>query len=199
MSDLHRRSTVDDAFLEWLPSNHPEARAEREYRRSRYLEGEHENAARIAGCAEQVSREPDQHTRAACELASSIGPMAREAALRAEIELAEPVTPEEALAAAEAVETETAYWLRLARQAYEAGRQAGFEAGYQQAEADQAARWTQTARAAAGGPAYAELEERRWGPGGRAHFADPRPGDFPGRGTQPRPEPGTQPEIEAST
>jgi hypothetical protein len=26
-----------------------------------------------------------------------------------------------------------------------------------------------------------ELEERRLGPGGRSHFADPRPGDFPGR------------------
>ncbi len=30
----------------------------------------------------------------------------------------------------------------------------------------------------------AELEALRYGPGGRAHFADPRPGDFPGRGTQ---------------
>ncbi len=27
----------------------------------------------------------------------------------------------------------------------------------------------------------AEPEERHWGPGGRAHFADPRSGDFPGR------------------
>ena len=33
-----------------------------------------------------------------------------------------------------------------------------------------------------GGPTFAELELRRWGPGGRAHFGDPRPGDFPGRG-----------------
>jgi hypothetical protein len=32
-----------------------------------------------------------------------------------------------------------------------------------------------------GTPDYAELERRRWGPGGRARFADPRPGDFPGR------------------
>ncbi len=29
-----------------------------------------------------------------------------------------------------------------------------------------------------------ELEVARWGPGGREHFADPRPGDFPG-GTVP--------------
>lgn len=26
-----------------------------------------------------------------------------------------------------------------------------------------------------------DLEVKRWGPGGREHFADPRPGDFPGR------------------
>jgi hypothetical protein len=29
----------------------------------------------------------------------------------------------------------------------------------------------------------AELETRRWGPGGRAHFADARDGDYPGRGS----------------
>jgi len=27
----------------------------------------------------------------------------------------------------------------------------------------------------------AELDARRWGPGGREHFADARPGDYPGR------------------
>jgi len=26
-----------------------------------------------------------------------------------------------------------------------------------------------------------QVERARWGPGGRKHFADPRPGDFPGR------------------
>jgi hypothetical protein len=26
-----------------------------------------------------------------------------------------------------------------------------------------------------------QLDEQRWGPGGRAHFADPRPGDYPGK------------------
>jgi hypothetical protein len=31
---------------------------------------------------------------------------------------------------------------------------------------------------------HAELEQRRWGPGGRAYFADPRPGDFQGRGIE---------------
>lgn len=30
-----------------------------------------------------------------------------------------------------------------------------------------------------------ELEIKRWGPGGRTHFADPRPGDFAGMETTP--------------
>jgi len=30
------------------------------------------------------------------------------------------------------------------------------------------------------GPTFADLELRRWGPGGRAHFGDPRPGDYMG-------------------
>ncbi len=29
-------------------------------------------------------------------------------------------------------------------------------------------------------PAFAELERRRWGPGGRARFGDPRPTDYRG-------------------
>lgn len=36
------------------------------------------------------------------------------------------------------------------------------------------------------GPTFAELERRRWGPGGRERFGDPRPGDFPGFGPIPR-------------
>ena len=30
----------------------------------------------------------------------------------------------------------------------------------------------------------ARLDRLRWGDAGRAHFGDPRPGDFPGRGVQ---------------
>jgi hypothetical protein len=107
------------------------------------------------------------------------------------------MTPEQAIEAAEQVEAEAAYRDQLAREMYQAGHADGYRAGYAQAEADQAARWNQAARAI-DGPARAELEERRWGPDGRAHFADPRPGDFPGRSGQPRPEPGTEPEMEAT-
>ncbi len=91
------------------------------------------------------------------------------------------MTPQEAIEAAELVEAETAYRRQVGREMYEAGRRS--------AEADMAARWDEIARAAIRGPSHAELEERRWGPGGRAHFADPRPGDFPGRcHAEPEPE-----------
>jgi hypothetical protein len=44
----------------------------------------------------------------------------------------------------------------------------------------------------------AELEGRRRGPGGRAHFAEPRPGDFPGQGIEALTRhPGTEPKTEA--
>ena len=94
------------------------------------------------------------------------------------------MTPAEAIEAAELAGLETRYRLQFGREMYEAGRQA--------AEADMAAQWARAA-AAVRGPDFADLEERRWGPGGRAHFADPRPGDYPGRlaaaGAQAEPEP----------
>ena len=107
------------------------------------------------------------------------------------------MTAGEAIEAAELVEPETRYLHQLAREAYTAGHADGYRAGYRQADADQAARWNQAARALTDGPAHAELEERRWGPGGRAHFADPRPG-IPRLGAQPPPEPETEPEMEAT-
>jgi len=99
------------------------------------------------------------------------------------------MNPREAIEAAELAEAETAYRLQLAREMYQAGRR--------DAEADMAARWAQIARPAAHGMNQTELEERRWGPGGRAHFADPRPGDFPGRGAQPQAQPQPEREMEA--
>jgi hypothetical protein len=97
------------------------------------------------------------------------------------------MTPREAIEAAEQSEAETAYRNQLAREMYQAGHADGYQAGYRQADADQAAAWNQVTRAV-DGPSHAELEERRWGPGGREVFVNPRPGDFPGRG-QPQAEP----------
>jgi hypothetical protein len=83
------------------------------------------------------------------------------------------VTPAEAIEAAELIEAEAAYRNQLAREMYQAGRC--------EAEEEMAQAWERAADPVAhGGPPFAELEEHRWGPGGREHFADPRPGDFPG-------------------
>jgi hypothetical protein len=90
MSDLHHRSVTDDAFCEWLLSDHPEAKAEREYRRGSSLQRERGTAAEVAAWADRVSAEPGQHTQAARDLAATIGPMAKSSALRAEVETAEP-------------------------------------------------------------------------------------------------------------
>jgi hypothetical protein len=74
---------------------------------------------------------------------------------------------------AEHAEAETRCRLQLALEMY--------QSGYAAAEADMDRRWNAIAHAAVHGTSHAELEKRRWGPGGRARFADPRPGDFPGR------------------
>jgi hypothetical protein len=58
-----------------------------------------------------------------------------------------------------------------------------------------AQRWAEAARPVARGVSHAEIEQRRWGPGGRAGFAAPRPGDFPGRAHHPGPQ--AEPEMEA--
>jgi hypothetical protein len=74
-------------------------------------------------------------------------------------------------------EAETRYRNRLAREMYERGRR--------DAEAEHAEAWRRIAAPAADGRSFAEIGEGRWGPGGREHFAGPRPGDFPGRGAEP--------------
>ncbi|MGH3160370.1 MAG: hypothetical protein ACRDOC_00665 [Streptosporangiaceae bacterium] len=63
------------------------------------------------------------------------------------------------------------------------GYAAGFRAGEQVGARRAMREWHVTAAGlpmAAIGPSWAELERRRWGPGGRAHFGDPRPGDYTG-------------------
>jgi hypothetical protein len=95
------------------------------------------------------------------------------------------MTPKEAIEAAELAESEIRYRHQMAREAAADGYERGVAAGYVAAIADVKA-------IQHGLVADAELEALRWGPGGRAHFADPRPGDFPGRG---RCE--AEPELEA--
>jgi hypothetical protein len=96
------------------------------------------------------------------------------------------VTPQEAIEAAELAEAEERYRRQLGREMYEAGRRA--------AEAEAALRYDGLTREA--DEAVAALNDRRWGPGGRAHFGDPRPGDYLGRIPVPR-QPEPEPEMEA--
>ena len=81
------------------------------------------------------------------------------------------MTPEEVFERADEITAETRYRIQFAREA----RQAGFDAGRRSAFAEMACAWEHAAKAVT-----ESVSERRWGPGGRAHFADPRPGDFPG-------------------
>jgi hypothetical protein len=101
------------------------------------------------------------------------------------------VTEAEAIAAAELVEAETAYRNQLA---YEMAEHAA-ATSYERGAADGYAHAIAEVKAAQHGLVQdAELEIRRWGPGGREAFGNPRPGDFPGR-REPEPEP--EPELEA--
>src|SRR4051794_32224517 len=112
------------------------------------------------------------------------------------------MTPRDAIEAAETAEAETRYRNQLGREMYQAGHTDGYRAGYEAArgerEADAAAWWRDHGRSLAEGPTHAELEERRWGPGGRGHFADPRPGDFPGQNARLQPGSETELEMEAT-
>jgi hypothetical protein len=101
------------------------------------------------------------------------------------------VTPAEAIEAAELAGAETAYRLQFAREMAEAAYQHGHTDGYLQAVADFKAFQHGLVR-------DVELETERWGPAGREHFGDPRPGDYPGRVPAPR-QPEPEPELEAGT
>ena len=103
------------------------------------------------------------------------------------------MTPEEAIEAAELVEAETTYRLQLAREmtahAAAVEYERGLAEGYQLAIADFKAFQHAEVR-------DVEMETLRWGPEGRAHFGDPRPGDFPGR-PEAEAQAEAEPELEA--
>ena len=73
------------------------------------------------------------------------------------------------------------YALAMWREGYRIGF-AGVDEGRRVDSAERDASWHAIAAPIArGGLLHAELERRHWGPGGREHFGDPRPGDYPGR------------------
>jgi hypothetical protein len=62
-------------------------------------------------------------------------------------------------------------WRRGARWGWDAGRRALLEE-----QAEEQRRAFAPVNLALGGPD----QDEQWGPGGRGHFGDPRPGDYPG-------------------
>jgi len=90
-SELHGRSGADEAFHEWLLSDHPDAKAERDWRRSHHYQQQRETAADVAAWARRITADPPQaHTKAARDLAATMGPLAAESIARAEADYAEP-------------------------------------------------------------------------------------------------------------
>jgi hypothetical protein len=87
------------------------------------------------------------------------------------------------VAALLALSDERDTWLRRVYASWKDGYRAGYEAGDAAGTRRTQREWHVTNAGLPRsilGPTWAELELRRWGPGGRAHFGDPRPGDYTG-------------------
>jgi hypothetical protein len=86
---LHGRDLTDDALYEWLLSDHPDARAERDWRRAATYQADRDRAAAVRAWAGKITARPDA-PQAARDLAASMGPLAGQTAARAEARFAEP-------------------------------------------------------------------------------------------------------------
>ncbi len=73
----------------------------------------------------------------------------------------------------EAVDSALRLGLKMARDAYKRGRADGHAAGYAEGYAQAVADWKVTAGIQANHPTHAELERRRYGPGGRESWLLP--------------------------
>ncbi len=73
------------------------------------------------------------------------------------------------------------YWRDLFADGHRADIETAYRAGREDAHREMARWWSEMARPVSRlGTTHAELELRRWGPGGREHFGDQRPGDYMG-------------------
>jgi hypothetical protein len=88
-SGLHGRDATDDVFYEWLLSDHPDARAERDRRRAATYQADTDRAAAVRAWAGKINAQPDA-PQTLQELAASMGPQADQSAARAEARYAEP-------------------------------------------------------------------------------------------------------------
>ena len=86
---LPGRDVTDNAFYEWLLSDHPAARAERDVRRAATYQAETGRAATVRAWAGKIGAQPDA-PQALRDLAASMGPLAGQTTARAEASYAEP-------------------------------------------------------------------------------------------------------------
>jgi hypothetical protein len=86
---LHDRAVTSDAFYEWLLSDHPDARAERDWRRAATHQADTGRAAAVRAWADKINAQPNA-PQAMRDLAASMGPMADQSAAHAEACYAEP-------------------------------------------------------------------------------------------------------------
>jgi hypothetical protein len=86
---LHGRDVTDDAFYEWLLSDHPDARAERDWRRAATYQAGTGRSAAVRAWVDKINAHPDA-PQTLRDLAATMGPLADETAARAETGYAEP-------------------------------------------------------------------------------------------------------------
>lgn len=77
------------AFYEWLLSDHPDARAERDRRRAASYQSEIERTSQVQAWVAKIDATPDPPA-AIRSLADSMGPFAEKSRARAEAAIAEP-------------------------------------------------------------------------------------------------------------
>jgi hypothetical protein len=87
--DLHDRSLDSDAFYEWLLSDHPDARAERDWRRAATHQADTGRSAAVRAWVDKINAQPHA-PQTLRDLAASMGPRADQSAARAEAAYAEP-------------------------------------------------------------------------------------------------------------
>ncbi|MGH7171872.1 MAG: hypothetical protein ACRELG_16475, partial [Gemmataceae bacterium] len=87
--ELHDRDVTDNAFYEWLLSDHPAAKAERDSRRAATHQADTDRAATVRAWADKINAQPGA-PKAMRDLAASLGPQADQTTARAQASHAEP-------------------------------------------------------------------------------------------------------------